>query len=51
VSLRQLLATWVVHDHGHLAQVARVQAKQYRGEVGPWLAYVPILSDRAAPRS
>jgi hypothetical protein len=30
VMLRQLLATWVVHDLGHVAQVARVMAKQYR---------------------
>lgn len=43
VTLRQLLATWVVHDLGHIAQVARVMAKQYREEVGPWQAYLPIL--------
>jgi len=45
VTLRQLLATWVVHDLGHLAQAARVMAKQYAGEVGPWKAYSPILKD------
>ena len=43
VTLRQLLATWVAHDLGHIAQVARVMAKQYREEVGPWQAYLPIL--------
>jgi hypothetical protein len=43
VSLEQHLATWVVHDLGHLAQVARVMAKQYAGAVGPWEAYLPIL--------
>lgn len=43
VSLRQLLATWVAHDLGHLAQTARVLAKQYRDAVGPWRAYLPIL--------
>ena len=43
VTLRQLLATWVAHDLGHIAQVARVMAKQYRDEVGPWRAYLPIL--------
>ena len=31
VTLAQLLAGWVVHDLGHIAQVARVMAKQYRG--------------------
>jgi hypothetical protein len=43
VTLRQLLATWVAHDLGHVAQVARVMAKQYREAVGPWRAYLPIL--------
>ena len=46
VTLRQLLATWAVHDLGHIAQVTRVMAKQYAGEVGPWKAYLPVLSDR-----
>lgn len=45
-SLRQLLATWVTHDLGHIAQIARVMAKQYREEVGPWKAYLPVLTDR-----
>jgi hypothetical protein len=43
VTLRQLLATWVAHDLGHVAQIARVMAKQYRDAVGPWRAYLPIL--------
>jgi hypothetical protein len=43
VTLRQLLATWVAHDLGHIAQVARVMAKQYRQAVGPWRAYLPIM--------
>lgn len=43
VTLRQLLATWVAHDLGHVAQVARVMARQYRNAVGPWRAYLPIL--------
>lgn len=42
-TLRQLLATWVAHDLGHLAQTARVMAKQYRDAVGPWRAYLPVL--------
>lgn len=48
VTLRQLLATWVVHDLGHLAQIARVMAKRYAGEVGVWEAYLPVLGDRPA---
>lgn len=43
VTLRQLLATWVAHDLGHLAQTSRVMAKQYREAVGPWRAYLPVL--------
>jgi hypothetical protein len=43
VTLRQLLATWVAHDLGHLAQTARVMAKQYREAVGPWREYLPVL--------
>jgi len=51
VTLRQLLATWVAHDLGHLAQVARVMAKQYRDEVGPWVPFLPVLTDHTTPRS
>ena len=43
VSLRQLLATWVAHDLGHIAQTARVMAKQYRDAIGPWREYLPIV--------
>ena len=44
VTLKELLATWTVHDLAHLAQIARVMAKQYGPEVGPWVEYLPILS-------
>ena len=43
VTLEQLLATWVAHDLGHLAQITRVMAKQYRDAVGPWEKYLPVL--------
>ena len=43
VTLQQLLAAWVAHDLGHVAQTARVLAKQYREAVGPWRAYLPVL--------
>lgn len=45
VTLKQLLATWVVHDLGHVRQIARVMAKQYKNEVGPWREYLSILSE------
>jgi len=43
VTLSQLLATWVVHDLNHIAQISRVMAKQYKTEVGPWIEYLGIL--------
>jgi hypothetical protein len=51
VTLRQLLAAWVVHDLGHIAQVTRVMAKRYREEIGPWVPYLPVVTDRPAPQS
>jgi len=44
VTLRNLLATWVAHDLTHIAQVARVMAKQYKEEMGPWPEFFRILS-------
>lgn len=46
VTLGQLLATWVVHDLDHLAQVARTMAKVYGETTGPWSEYLSILRDR-----
>lgn len=43
VTLGHLLATWAVHDLNHIGQVARVMAKQYANEVGPWKAYLGVL--------
>lgn len=46
VTLGQLLATWVVHDLDHVAQIARTMAKVYRDATGPWTTYLSILRDR-----
>ena len=43
VKLSQLLATWTAHDLGHIGQIARVMALQYKGAVGPWVEYLRIL--------
>jgi DinB family protein len=43
VTLGQLFAAWVVHDLGHLKQVARAMAHQYRDAVGPWREYLTVL--------
>ena len=50
VTLRQLLATWVVHDSDHLVQISRVIAKRYAHDVGPWRTFLNVLGDRP-PRS
>lgn len=43
VTMRQHLATWVVHDGTHVSQIVRVMATQYSEAVGPWRAYLSIL--------
>jgi hypothetical protein len=43
VTMGQLLASWVVHDLGHVVQVSRTMARLYRTEVGPWTAYLGVL--------
>jgi uncharacterized damage-inducible protein DinB len=45
VSLSHLLSTWAAHDLGHIGQIVRVMAKQYKEAVGPWIEYMRILQD------
>ena len=45
VTLGQLLATWVAHDLDHVVQISRVLARQYADEVGPWRAYLRVISN------
>jgi uncharacterized damage-inducible protein DinB len=44
VTLSQLLATWVVHDLNHIGQIVEVMSRQYAEAVGPWRAYLAILT-------
>jgi DinB superfamily len=44
VTLGQLLATWVAHDLDHVVQIARLLARQYSDAVGPWRAYLRVIS-------
>jgi hypothetical protein len=44
VTLRQLLSTWVAHDLDHLVQIARVLARQYADEVGPWRVNLRVIN-------
>lgn len=43
VTLEQLLATWVAHDHAHIVQIARTMARQYQQAVGPWQEYLSVM--------
>lgn len=43
VTLGNLLATWVVHDLGHIAQLVKIMSNEYCDAVGPWRAYLTIL--------
>ncbi|HEY0465428.1 MAG TPA: DinB family protein [Polyangiaceae bacterium] len=44
VTLRNLLATWVVHDLNHIAQLSKALAYQYKDQVGVWEKYLSILT-------
>jgi uncharacterized damage-inducible protein DinB len=46
VSLRELVATWTVHDLDHVAQIYAALAAARDTDVGPWKAYLGILLRR-----
>jgi hypothetical protein len=48
VTMRQLLATWAVHDLDHIAQIYAGLAGSYDAHVGPWKEYLGILMRREA---
>src|SRR5688572_23009935 len=48
VRMRELLATWAVHDLDHVAQIYAALAGSYDDAVGPWKAYLGILTRRDA---
>jgi hypothetical protein len=49
VTLRELLATWAVHDLDHIAQIYAGLAGSHDADVGPWKAYLGILLRREDP--
>lgn len=49
VTLRELLATWAVHDLDHVAQIFAGLAGSHDADVGPWKAYLGILLRRTDP--
>lgn len=44
VTLKELIATWVAHDLGHIVQISRVMAKHYKEEIGPWKKYLTVVN-------
>jgi DinB superfamily len=49
VTLRQLLATWAVHDLDHVSQVFAGLSATQDSAVGPWKQYLGILLRRDDP--
>jgi hypothetical protein len=49
VTLRELLATWAVHDLEHIGQIYAGLAGSHDADVGPWKAYLGILLRRDDP--
>ena len=46
VTLRELLATWAVHDLDHIGQIYAGLAGSHDADVGPWKRYLGILLRR-----
>jgi hypothetical protein len=49
VTLRELLATWAVHDLDHIGQIYAGLAGSHDADVGPWKGYLGILLRREDP--
>ena len=49
VTLRELLASWTVHDLDHISQVFAGMAGSRDADVGPWKVYLGILLRRDDP--
>jgi hypothetical protein len=49
VTMRQLLATWAVHDLDHISQAFAALSATRDDDVGPWKAYLGILLRRTDP--
>jgi hypothetical protein len=49
VTMRNLLATWAVHDLDHISQIFAGMSAAYDETVGPWKHYLGILLRREDP--
>ncbi|WP_109438196.1 MULTISPECIES: DinB family protein [Aquimarina] len=46
VTLAQQISAWCVHDLGHISQICRTMAFQYKEEIGPWKNYISIVGNK-----
>ncbi|MCK6616814.1 MAG: DinB family protein [Cyclobacteriaceae bacterium] len=44
VNLQHIISTWTTHDLSHIAQIARVIAKQYKDFIGGFRKYQRVLN-------
>jgi uncharacterized damage-inducible protein DinB len=44
VNLQHIISTWATHDLSHIAQIARIMAKQYKDFVGGFSKYQRVLN-------
>lgn len=49
ITLLEMLSAWVVHDFGHIVQINRTLAKNYKNEIGPWSKYLTVVRSNPAP--
>jgi DinB family protein len=49
VTLRELIATWAIHDLDHISQIFAGMAGTHDADVGAWKAYLGILLRRDDP--
>ncbi len=43
LSVKELMASWMVHDLSHIAKISRIMANRYETEVGKWSQHLDIL--------
>jgi hypothetical protein len=48
ITLKEMLSAWVVHDLGHIVQINRTLAKNFKEEIGPWAKYLTVVRSKPA---
>jgi len=50
VTLGNHLSSWVVHDLGHIRQIAQTMGRQYREAIGPWTVFFSMFQQGSVAR-